>query len=343
MSLPKHRIDYLLSAYWHRAYWYYCLVNSYGDVPRISIEAQNDKLDFATNSTWTIYDKLQSDMEFAVQWMPESTPAGAISIGVGGMVLTKISLADGNFDKAITAATAVINGSYSLMKQRFGVDAKNPNGNVIRDLHRPDNLNIPQNTETKLATVDRLEVPPDAKSAGTSSMRLYNSATEHNFFVKDNQDKPGTIVAGGQYDTLGSGNYDVGPDFFYEYDIWASNNHTWQNTPDLRRSYFKWIDVQEIYYSNPASVDYIKSINLKWSASPNDTLQGAYAMPIYITYIKQENSTAILFGSNGDGYTFRLAEAYLLRAEAYFYKNEPDLAANDIKTGKRFCKIGTCA
>ncbi|MEO9003586.1 MAG: RagB/SusD family nutrient uptake outer membrane protein [Ginsengibacter sp.] len=319
-------------AYWHRAYWYYRLVNSYGDVPWIGNEVQNAKLDFATNSRWAILDKLQSDMEFAVQWLPEKAPAGAISKGAGNMLLTKISLADGNFDKAIAAATAVINGPYALMKQRFGIDANNSGGNVIWDLHRPDNMNIPQNTETILATVDRFEAPPGAKTTGTSSMRLYNCAAAYNSIVKDSQGKPGTIAAGGQYDTLGRGNCDVRLDPFYEYDVWAFENHTWKNTPDLRRSDFNWTDIDEIYYSNPASVDYMKPINPKWFASPNDTLQGAYAMPTYITYVKQQNPTATPLGGNGDWYIFRLAEAYLLRAEAYIYKNEPGLAANDINT-----------
>jgi hypothetical protein len=53
----QNRNAVLAEAYWHRTYWYYRLVNSYGDVPWIGNEIQSAKLDFATYSRWTILDK----------------------------------------------------------------------------------------------------------------------------------------------------------------------------------------------------------------------------------------------------------------------------------------------
>src|SRR5690606_37239778 len=40
--------------------------------------------------------------------------------------------------------------------------------------------------------------------------------------------------------------------------------------------------------------------------------------------------TAVPHGGNGDWYVYRLAETYLLRAEAYYWKNDLAAAANDI-------------
>jgi hypothetical protein len=325
----KEKNAVLGEALWHRTYWYYRLVNSYGDVPWIGKETQSAILDFASYSRWTILDKLQKDLEFAIKWLPESAPAGAISKGAGNMLLTKVYLANCQFDKAIETSSAVINGPYSLMTKRFGVNASNPKCDVIWDLHRPDNMNTPQNSETILATVDRFEAPTGAKSAGTSSMRLYNCAF-YNSVVRDSQGKPGTKSSGGEYDTLGRGNADVRLDPFYEYDVWGFGNTNWKNTPDLRRSDNNWIDNNEIYYNNPASVDYGKPLNPAYFASLNDTIQANYAMPIYITFVQQQNPTATPLGGNGDWYLFRLAEAYLLRAEAYFWKGQTVLAANDI-------------
>src|SRR5690606_17846047 len=113
------------------------------------------KLDFQTHSRSAILKKLQSDMEFAVQWMPVSTQPGIPSKGAGDHLLTKIYLANMEFDKAIESASRVINGPYKLMTERFGIDAADPRKNVIWDLHRPENKNISQNTETILAFVDR--------------------------------------------------------------------------------------------------------------------------------------------------------------------------------------------
>src|SRR5690606_10986848 len=135
----------LAEAYWHRSYWYYWLVNSYGDVPFVSEEVQGVKLDYYTHSRKAVLNKIQADMEFAVQWLPETTVPGAITRGAGNHLLTKIYLANMEFDKAIEAATRVIDGPYSLMMERFGSDAGDPNHDLIWDLHRPENKNIPQN------------------------------------------------------------------------------------------------------------------------------------------------------------------------------------------------------
>src|SRR5690606_3684384 len=53
----------LAAGYFYRAYWYYRLVNSYGDVPFIGEEITGAKLDFYTHSRWAILDKIQVDLE----------------------------------------------------------------------------------------------------------------------------------------------------------------------------------------------------------------------------------------------------------------------------------------
>lgn len=325
----EERNAILAEAYWHRAYWYYRLVNSYGNVPWAGEEVQGAKLDYNTYSRWTILDKLQSDLEFAVQWLPQTAEPGAISKGAGNQLLTKIYLANLNFDKAIESATRVINGPYSLMTQRFGSYSNDSKYNVIWDIHRPENMNILQNTETILATVDRFEVPTGAKTVGLYTMRMYNPAV-WNSPVKDSQGNHGTMAAGPQYDSLGRGNADAHLAPFYEYDVWALGNQTWKNTPDLRRSNINWKDLNELLYNDPASVNYGQPLNPKWFASLLDTMEVYYAFPFYITYQKQQDPKARPMGGNGDWYIYRLAETYLLRAEAYFWKGELGLAANDL-------------
>jgi hypothetical protein len=55
-----------------------------------------------------------------------------------------------------------------------------------------------------------------------------------------------------------------------------------------------------------------------------------YAIPHYIMYNPMDDPKAIPVGGNGDWYIFRLAETYLLRAEAYFWKGQLALAAADL-------------
>lgn len=327
----------LAEGYWHRAYWYYRLVNTYGDVPFIGEELTGAKLDFATHSRWAILKKIQSDMEFAVQYLPLKASPGVISKGAGNHLLAKIYLANLEFDKAIEAANRVINGPYALMKTRFGVTVGDTKRNLIWDLHRPKNFNAPENTETILAIVDRFQAPPGAKSAGLYTMRHYNCAW-WNTIVRDSQGKPGMVAGGAMYDSLGRGNGNVRLDSYYQYSIWGFGNTTWRTTPDMRRSDLNWVDLNEILYNNPASIDYKKPVRVANLAAPIDTFYALYAMPHYIMFVPQDDALATPVGGNGDWYLFRLAETYLLRAEAQFWKGNTAEAANDLNVVRNRAK-----
>jgi len=316
----------LAKAYWYRAYWYYRLVNTYGDVPYVGKEIAEAKLDFYTTSRWAILDKMVSDMEFAVNYLPETTEAGDISKYAGYHLLTKLYLANCQFDKAVASATTVINGPFSLITSRFGADAADPYHNLIWDLHRVYNHDLASNTENILSIVDRYEAPDDAKSAGTYTMRLYSSAWWHSY-VKDSEGKNGMVAEGAIYDTLGRGNPDCRINAFYEYELWNEGGYTWENTPDLRRSDSNWYDVDELTYNNPESVDYGKPVDVSLC---RDVFQCLSAMPYYITYAEQQNKTARPYGGNGDWYIFRLAETYLLRAEANYWLGNTSAAMSDI-------------
>lgn len=325
----QERNALLAEAYWHRAYWYYRLVNSYGDVPFINSEISGAKLDFYTHSRWTILEKIRNDLEFATQWLPASAGPGVITKGAADHLLAKVYLANLEYDKAIEAASKVINGPYSLVDRRFGVDADKPERNLIWDLHRPRNFNTSANTETILATVDRFEAPTDARTAGLYTMRHYNCQ----WFqpqVLDSDGKPGMVASGPMYDSLGRGNANVRLTHTYQYGIWSYKGATWRNTTDLRRADINWVDIHELRYNNPNSKDFGKPINTKYLANQIDTFKHVYAMPHYIMYVPQDDPKAQPFGGHGDWYVFRLADTYLLRAEAYFWKNQLAQAAEDI-------------
>ena len=319
----------LAEAYWHRAYWYYWLVNSYGDVPFVGEEVKDVKLDYQTHSRWAILNKIQADLEFAVQWLPETAVPGAITKGAGNHLLTKVYLANLEFDKAISSATKLIDGRYSLMTSRFGTSLSESKKDVIWDLHRPDNKNISENKETILAIVDRFEAPAGAQTDGLFTMRHYHPSWWHQN-VKDSQGQAGMVDSGPKYDSLGRGNPDLVITSYASYDIWKGLNFDWTNTTDKRRSNENWVDKHEITYNNPNSVDYGKPVNTKWIPNQQDSVQLIFPMPIYKTYVRQQSPSARPVGGNGDWYIFRLAETYLLRAEAYFWKDQLGNAAADI-------------
>ena len=327
---PEDRNEILAEALWHRAYWYYTLVNNYGDVPFVSQEVNSAKLDFRTNTRKSIIRKLQEDLEFSVQYLPVSTVPGAPSKGAGDHLLTKVYLSNLEFDKAIEAATRVIDGPYALMTERFGQDADDPKRNVIWDLHRPDNRNLASNTENILSIVDRFEAPAGAQTArGSYSMRHYNASWWHSK-VKDSQGVHGTMDRGLMYDTLGRGNPDIVLTPYLFYDIWEQNGYDWATTPDLRRVDINWVDKHELVYNNPASVDYLKPINAKNIVPMSDSLSLVYPFPHYKTWMPQHDPNAPPMGGHGDQYIYRLAGTYLLRAEAHYWNGDLQLAADDL-------------
>ena len=323
---------FLASAYYYRAYWYYLLVNTYGDVPFLGEELTGPKLDFYTHSRWAILKKIQSDLEFSAQWLPVTAGIGELTKGTANHLLTKVYLANGEFDKAIASATAVIQGPYALIRQRFGSYKNDPKRNIFWDLHRVENINDPANTETISSLIDRFEAPENARIIGIQSgsylgnvlPRIFNCQWWHSTTL-DSKGKVGTTSSGPQYDTLFRGAATARPSPFYLYEIWDYEN-------DIRRSDINWVDKHEIRYNSPKSVDYGKPINPANFANIIDSCTNLYAIPYYITFVPEQNPPGDGFGGSGDCYVFRLAETYLLRAEAYLWKGNLDLAAADLNT-----------
>lgn len=321
----------LAEAYWHRAYWYYRLVHSYGDIPWIGEELSGAKLDFQTYSRSAILDKIQEDLEFAAENLPV-TPAilGDVPKGAANHLLAKVYLANTEFDKAIAAATKVIDGPYELMTERFGIDADNPYYNVIWDLHRYQNINNPQNTETIYSTVDRPGAPPEAWSVGTYSMRNYTPSYWKVLDATGNRACNWDTPTG---DTLGIGNGDVRLNHFYQYGVWENETYTWEGTPDLRRADANWVEMgdqyAEITTCRTGSPQFGQPLSKELYGSLADTTDTWWSWPQYITYVPTPNHRQPL-GGQADWYIFRLAGTYLLRAEAYFWQGQLDLAARDI-------------
>ena len=315
----------LAEGYWHRAYWFYRLVHSYGDVPWIGEELKGAKLDFYTHSRWAILDKIQTDLEWAVEWLPESAGPRVPTKGAGNHLLTKVYLANLEFDKAVTAATRVINGPYSLMQNRFGSWADDPARNVIWDLHRHENIHDAQNTELILGLVDRDEAPDGARQNQT----LAANFMPHYWDVPDGSGTRGIVYPSPMMDTLMRGQGIIVASNFYQFGIWADENYTWETTPDLRRADINWIEMSEIVYNRPGSPSYGQPIGKLWP-NPTDTTLRWFSWPHYKTYNPSNQVESTWSGGNGDSYVYRLAETYLLRAEAYYWKDQLALAAEDI-------------
>lgn len=318
----------IAEAYFHRAYWYYRLVHLFGDVPFLNKEHTAPKIDFYTHSRQTILDKIAQDMEFAVEWLPEDVVPGAIPQGAGYHLLAKIYLASGRFSDAAKAASDVIgSGKYELMKSRFGKYKSDSKYNVIWDLHQKENKSLDDNREALIVVQDRYGFPSESAEVGggTSAMRKYVPSWWQNYIL-DPDKKRGMIDTQGNplIIQLGRGVGYVRATYYHNYIIWTDGT-------DLRHdSQVNWWPVEKFYYNNPTSSYYGQPVTTLQTSTPVDTIHCWYPFPYYKVYVEDEERPEQPYGGHSDWYLYRLAETYLLRAEAYFWQGDLDKAMADL-------------
>ncbi|TKK71899.1 RagB/SusD family nutrient uptake outer membrane protein [Ilyomonas limi] len=322
------------SAYFFRAYTYYVLCNSFGNVPYAGTLYSSPKLDFQTVDRKVLLEEMKRELEFAIQWVPDGVPKGQVTNGACRHLLAKINLALGDFDGAIQAASDLINGSpYHLMTNRFGVDASNPSRNVIWDLHRPTNKVLPQNTEGLFYVIDLEGYKNNGDyNGGMSVMRQ----TIPNWYKNINtpNGNPGTTDQRGiEFDLQNKYGRGIGRCRA----TWYSTHLIWANdSTDLRHAPGNWMTMEDLVYNNPAlkgTDPYYGQPLQKYSASGAllcaDTIRDWFDWPHYKLFVP-DNENTTNNGGHTPWYVFRLAETYLIRAEAYYWKGDLAAAAADI-------------
>jgi hypothetical protein len=329
------RSDILGRALFHRAYFYYRLTHQFGDVPFILEEISGPRLDFVSTDREVILRKIQEDLNMAVPMVNEVAAGGEITRGAVLHLLTKVNLTLGDFDAAITSASQVIDGGpYALMTSRFGINADDPTKDVTWDLHRVENKSLPGNTEGILVAIDRLEFRDrGAFGNGTSIQRqavplwwrFINTPDGQNG-MSDSPEAEINLVT-----DIGRG---IGRNRGTRYstiDVWEDANN------DQRHKLGNWFDMEDLVYNAPTLQEsgnsfYGQNLQLYLpDGTPlcSDTIRNWYGFPQYKFFVPDPTATRPA-GGHGDWYIYRLAETYLLRAEAYFWNNNTAAAADDI-------------
>jgi hypothetical protein len=212
------------------------------------------------------------------------------------------------------------------MKQPFGATKKN----VIWDLHRPENKSLGENKEGIFMIIDRF----GDGGFGTGMTIMRQAVPFWGTNINTPSGKKGTSdqlnVELIQSNLYGRGIGRSRPSNYSQYEIWDDPN-------DLRHAKGNWMTMEEILYNDAglkSSNDpyYLKPVQLRNSSGGllcTDTIRSYYGWPQYKIFIPDfENSP--MQGGHSDWYVFRIAETYLLRAEAYFWKNDLANAAADI-------------
>lgn len=289
-------------------------------------------------------------------------------------LLTKVYLVNGEYAKAEAMATDLINNhGLKLMTESFGTWQSSGNEktwkvtrNVVWDLHRTPNICNPANKETIMPIVN-------SNDQNFTTYNVMRAMFVHwsNSVIRDPHGTagPGQNIArnnASYNDTLdwvrvaGRGIALNRTSYFYNKTIWIQDGETdWQ---DLRhnREVGNWMEMEDFKYNNPksdfygknyqlyATEDYVKDgkvVVKKGEILCSDTIRSWFPTPLYQLYIldtpNEENVGANQFqgasakGANGDMYLFRLADTYLLRAEAKFYQGNATGAAEDVNAVRK--------
>lgn len=320
------------AAYFHRALRYYRLTNQFGDVPAIMKEITEPRLDFFSTKREVILQYIKTNLDSAQAWVPAVVNKGEVSKGAVSHLLTKFNLALGKFDEAIVSASNVINGgTHALMRVPFGATKKN----VIWDLHRPENKALNENKEALYLIIDRF-----GEGGFDGGMRIMRQAVP--FWgtsittptgkkgTNDNAPTSGLDYIQSNLYGRGIGRCRATP--YSQFEIWTDNT-------DLRhsRAAGNWMAMEDLVYNDQGlktSNDpwYLKPLQLRNAAGGmlcTDTIRSWFQWPHYKIFIPDQENTPMQ-GGHSDWYLFRLAETYLLRAEAYFWKGDLASAAADI-------------
>ncbi|MGC9342937.1 MAG: RagB/SusD family nutrient uptake outer membrane protein [Bacteroidales bacterium] len=329
--------EILSKGYFSRAYWYYRMVHQFGDVPFIAEEINSPRLDFYSHSREAILKKITEDLEFAVQWLPIDVEPGDVNRAAGSFLLTKCYLSLREFDKAISEASKVIDGGkYHLMTERFGSTEPdffefpilNPDEfDVIWDLHQKYNKSLPENKEAIFVVQDEYLVEGASfdGTAGTGNMRDTGPTWWHSA-IKDPNGARGTTDK--DYDSglmmikqLGRGIGRMVPSQYFR-------DMRWEDTTDIRYSHNNYFGMERYLYNNPSSEYYGQPFNADFITD----MRAWYPFMYNKLFVIDDAGSPMPGGGWTDLYVYRLAELYLLRAEAYWWKGDIANATKDVNT-----------
>ena len=329
-----------------RAFAYRFLGNMWGKAPIVLEETTSPQFNYQSATQEEIYKQCKEDLLFAVQWMPEidNQKGGRASNVAARHLLSEILICLKDYNGAVEQATAVINNpSMSLMTERFGKlkdftfegydyqGEKEPWGDVYWDLFRENNFNrIDGNKEC----IWNVQFDVELQGGGNTGVSGGNFGLERWFGAawwsqKDLDGTPNWLkdILGGR--PVGA----VSPTKYAAEQIWQYKD-SWNK--DIRNS--KYNMKREYYWTNPNGRFYGQLMTEETLGDKATSFQ--VTDPTYMKIIAAQHHGQFKDATSGEThdngriykawYIMRLAETYLLRAEANLLAGKADAAAADI-------------
>lgn len=335
-----------------RAFAYRSLAYLYGGVPLVLEEIATEKTDFARSSREEVYTQVIDDLDFATKNLPALTAVadGEVSSLAAQHLLAEVYLAAGQFQNAANAASAVIDDpNTDLMTARFGSRSTETPGDVYWDLFRRNNQNRKSAGNKEAIWVIQFETDVLGGGAVSSAQAgSYLLERVHPPLIRDVtiNGVPPFLWPAGDY-TGGRGVGFLAPSVYMIDSVYADDFDT-----DIRNANHNFVRAYKS--NNPASPYFNQLISFHnvpdgtkgtggsvivsgkpdrafypyqaKCTTPFNHPSALYILPAPYPFALKPSAG----GTYTDQYMFRLAETYLLRAEAYLGLNDKVSAAADI-------------
>lgn len=341
--------SFLGQALFFRAYSYNILGNLFGGVPIELNELSGPRYDYVRASRDAVYQQCKKDLQQAITLLSDinQVPDGTVNKQIAQHVLTEVLISLKDYDGAITTASGVINfPGLSLVTGRFGKRANLP-GDAYRDLFEYNNQNYSTGNHEGLLVL-QTTLNNSASVGDQTAWAVVPSLTGVRIVESTTKTKMSILFNAKFVDSVSSNGIGwIRPTSHFFYEIWTPGdirNSSYNIVRDIRISgvpatspdYGKWY-VKDGYKDKVQPADFRDTIRnfypviRKTSPSAGDFVSAAG--PAVLTNVTNPFGGLLLNGASRlfmQKYMARLAETYLLRAEAYLGKNEKQKATDDI-------------
>jgi starch-binding outer membrane protein, SusD/RagB family len=350
------------SAYFLRAFYYMQLTMQFGNVAfplNVVTEARQDFLAFHMQGIW---DQMITDLEWAVQYVKPTSqlPKGQAPNAAVRMLLAKYYMMNERFADAEEQMDIVINSGEHKLFTDADVDVATVSvGNTINP--NTGEVNPGRSCEIPADAINLLHTNKDSRRVtnpegiwlnvnapfieGSQGRSARIRAWGPNFVSTNKGVKapPAGTVTGARISQdgksammtkWGRGQGFARPTNYSQYYIWQFKGEN--DTVDYRHKPGNWFEMSDVLYDNPDLSEtewYLQPAELFYNdiLLCEDSVRCWYGYPLYKFYAQNiEDRIDRQDGGKADMYVYRLAEAYLIRAEARFWQDDYQGAADDI-------------
>jgi starch-binding outer membrane protein, SusD/RagB family len=339
-----------------RAFAYRTLAYLFGGVPLVTEEIITEKNDFTRATKAEVLAQVIEDLKFAATNLPgiAAVKDGEVSTLAAQHLLAEVYLAAGQFQNAVNAATVVIDDpATDLMTNRFGARSTFTPADVYWDLFQNKNQNRKSAGNREAIWVIQFETDvPGGGAVATAMAGSFQMERVHVPLFRDMRVNGTALFQWPVSDyTGGRGVGFMQPSKYFADTVWGTDFNI-----DIRNANHNFIRVipvtnpgsplfgQTVSTQNPpagSGVTFPSRVFYPYQAKATtifDHPANLYVNPGSSDPIKKYELKASAGGTFADQYMFRLAETYLLRAEAYVGLANTAAAAADINVVRNRAK-----